>query len=325
MRRPSTARPSSSFARARSCARVGLVAALALACAARIASGDATADAAESAADLEHIQRIQRIYGAILPDQIEHISPRARIKSAAASGSMTAIWEALEHGERVECLDCIPIVEGLLYDADRRTREIAAWWLRRRIFGVFGEGQVYERALQTLQADADPIRRTYAAEALGELLSRPGIDAVALAAERDPDPRVRAAAASALGRLNDDGDGALSKALADDAPEVRLAALRAASRLNVFADLPAVVRLAGDGDAIVRRRAAELLGHLRAPEGVDGLLALATDPDADVRNAACHALGALRDPRARPILEDLAKGDPSALVRGQARIALRRL
>ena len=73
----------------------------------------------------------QALYGNIPPDQIEFLSTGDRIKSVAASGSMMAIWETLEHGEKVECLDCIPSVEPLLYDANPRTREIAAWWLRR--------------------------------------------------------------------------------------------------------------------------------------------------------------------------------------------------
>ena len=43
---------------------------------------------------------------------------------------MMAIWETLEHGERVECLDCIPSVEPLLYDPNpddaRRLRVLRA-------------------------------------------------------------------------------------------------------------------------------------------------------------------------------------------------------
>jgi HEAT repeat protein len=297
----------------------GIVASLALACASLVSSGEATADVSEN------ITGTQRVYGSIPPDQIEHISTRDRIKSEVARGSMMGIWETLEHGERVECIDCIPAVSGLLYDSNPRTREIAAWWLRRRIFGVFGEGQVYQQTLQTLQSDADPVRRAYAANALGEFLATPGIEACAGAIERDADPRVRAAAAAALGRLNDDGQGALSKALVDVDPRVKLAAIRSAGRLNTFKDVPAVARLASDGDVVVRRNAAELLGNLRAPEGVDAVLALARDPDANVRNAACHSLGALHDPRARSVLEDLAKNDPNGLVRDQAQIALRRL
>lgn len=266
----------------------------------------------------------QAIYGNIPPDQIETISTGDRIKSVAASGSMMAIWETLEHGERVECLDCIPSVAPLLYDSNPRTREIAAWWLRRRLFGVFGKGEVYERTLQTLSGDADPKRRTYAAYALGEFLAAPGIEACAAAIERDGDPNVRAAAASALGRLNDDGRGALSKALADTDARVKLSALASAGRVNTFTDVQSVARLAGDSDAKVRRKSAELLGELRAKDAVDGLIALTRDPDAGVRNSAAHSLGQIRDGRARAALEALAS-DPDGLVRDQAKMALRRL
>ena len=297
----------------------GIIATLALACASLVSSGDATANTSEN------IAGTQRIYGNIPPDQIEHLSTGDRIKSVAASGSMMAIWETLEHGERVECLDCIPSVEPLIYDANPRTREIAAWWLRRRVFGVFGPGQVYERTVQTLRTDTDPVRRAYAASALGEFLALPGIDACAAAVERDNDPNVRAAAVTALGRLNDDGKGALSKALGDADARVKVAAIKSAGRINQFKDAPAVARLAADGDPAVRRNAAELLGALRAPEGIDGLIALAKDPDANVRNAACHSLGALHDPRARAVLEDVSKSDANTLVRDQALIALRRL
>lgn len=297
----------------------GLALALAVACASLISGRDATANTAEN------IAGTRRVYGDIPPDQIEHLSTPDRIKSVAASGSMMAIWETLEHGERVECLGCIPAVEPLLYDANPRTREIAAWWLRRRVFGVFGKGEVYERTVQTLASDADPVRRAHAASALGEFLALPGIEACAKAIERDSDPTVRAAAAGALGRLNDDGKGALARALADADPRVKLSALKSAGRINAFKGASAVVPLTSDADAAVRRGAAELLGAMRSLEGVDRLLALAKDPDANVRNAACHALGALHDPKARGVLDDIARNDPDHLVRDQAQIALRRL
>jgi HEAT repeat protein len=302
----------------------GIIATLALACASLVSGSDATADTSPNVAGT------QLVYGAIPPDQIEHLSTNDRIKSVAASGSMIAIWETLEHGERVECLDCIPYVAPLLYDPNPRTREIAAWWLRRRLVGVFnkgpnGEAGVYEKTIQTLANDADPVNRTYAANALGEFLLSPGIDAVSVALEKDGDPNVRAAAAAALGRLNDDGKGALSKGLGDSDARVKLSALRSAGRINAFKDASSVVRLAGDGDPSVRRSAAELLGSMRASEGVDGLIAMAKDADANVRNAACHSLGALHDQKARGVLEDVAKNDPDRLVRDQAQIALRRL
>jgi len=297
----------------------GILATVVLAAASLVSSNDATASSSEN------IKGTQAIYGNIAPDQIEHLSTGDRIKSVSASGSMMAIWETLEHGERVECIDCIPSVEPLLYDINPRTREIAAWWLRRRVFGVFGKGEVYERTVQTLANDSDPVRRAYAASALGEFLALPGITACATAIERDADPTVRAAAATALGRLNDHGNGALSKAMADADPRVKIAAVKSASRINQFSDIASVTKLTTDGDVNVRRGAAELLGSLHAAEGVDGLIALAKDPDANVRNAACHSLGKLHDVRARAVLEDVSKNDVNGLVRDQATIALRRL
>lgn len=299
---------------------LGAAALAVVACASLLTGKDA-----RGGSSTENIGGTQAIYGNIPPDQIEFLSTGDRIKSVAASGSMMAIWETLEHGERVECLDCIPSVEPLLYDANPRTREIAAWWLRRRVFGVFGKGEVYERTLQTLASDADPKRRTNAAYALGEFLAAPGIEACAAAIDRDGDPNVRAAAASALGRLNDTGGAALSKALVDVDARVKLAALASAGRVNGFADIATVARLVGDGDVRVRRRSAELLGAMRAKDSVDGLIALTSDGDAAVRNAAAHALGQIRDGRARPALERLKASDPDRLVRDQAEIALRRL
>jgi HEAT repeat protein len=300
---------------------VSLVASLAIACAGLLAgTHDAGADAAANTGGTA------AIYGPIPPDQIEFISTPDRIKSVATSGSMSIIWETLEHGEKVECLDCIPAVEPLLYDANPGTREIAAWWLRRRVFGVWGPGEVYERTVKTLQGDADPSRRADAAYALGEFLSAAGVEPCATAVASDGDPTVRAAAASALGRLNDDGHGALTKALGDVDARVKLAALESAVRVNAFTDTVAVGRLVGDPDANVRRRSAELLGAMHVADSVDGLMAVAqNDPDPNVRNAAVHALGALHDARARSVLEAILANDTNGLVRDQAAIALRRI
>ncbi len=293
----------------------------AIACAALMSGGAAksenpTKDGAGTAA----------VYGNIAPDQIEFLSTPDRIKSVASSGAATAIWETLEHGEKVECLDCIAVVEPLLYDANPKTREIAAWWLRRRMFGVFGAGEVYERTLGTLKSDGDPRRRAFAAYALGEFLLSQGIDATAAALTTDADPGVRVAAASALGRLNDDGNGALGKAMGDASVSVKLAAMGAASRINQFADAASVTRGLGDADPHVRRRALELLDAMHAKDAVATVALLAQhDPDADVRAAACHALGGFRDGSVHDTLATLAQSDPNGLVRDQAQIALRRL
>src|ERR1700722_275233 len=153
------------------------------------------------------------VYGTLPADQVEFLSTPDTIKSAALSGAPTLVWEALEHGEKVECLDCIATVAPLLYDANAKTREIAAWWLRRRVFGVSGQGEVYSQTIDTLQTSTDPVRRADAAYALGEFFATPGIAACAQALTTEADAAGRAAPASALGRLIDDGAGALAVGL----------------------------------------------------------------------------------------------------------------
>lgn len=266
------------------------------------------------------------IYGNISPDQIEFLSTPERIISVTSSGSPSAIWEALEHGETIECLNCISSVEPLIYDSNSGTREIAAWWLRRRTFGVFGPGEVYERTVNAVKGDPNPQRRAYAAYALGEFLTLAGVTPLSNAINSDSSPMVRAAAVSALGRLNDEGAGAVSKALTDGDPSVKLAAVTAASRINSFNDVPTTAKLMGDSSPQVRRRGVELLEGLHAKDSVQTLIALArNDQDADVRLAACHALGLLGDSSARTTLEAIAQSDANGLVRDQALIALRRM
>ncbi len=271
------------------------------------------------------------VYGALPADQVEFISSGDTIKSAALSGAPTLVWEALEHGEKVECLDCIASVAPLLYDANAKTREIAAWWLRRRVFGVFGQGEVYSQTIQTLQTSSSPVMRADAAYALGEFFATPGIAACAQALTTDSDAGVRAAAASALGRLNDDGAGALAVGLRDSSPSVALAALASISRINSFSGASSIAALTTNASSDVRRRSVEVLDALDATDSVDVVAAAAkNDIDAGVRAAACHALGTFNsatsnDASAMAVLQKLSTSDPDTFVRDQAQIALQRL
>lgn len=267
------------------------------------------------------------VYGTQSPTSVEFLSTPDAIKSAAVSGAPMMIWATLEHGEKVECLDCISYVAPLLYDSrNAKTREIAAWWLRRRPIGVFGPGEVYSQTLGVLATDPDPLRRSYAAAALGEFLFSPGVPACAQALLNDGDARVRAASASALGRLNDDGSGALGRAMADGDATVRLAALGAAGIVNTFSSLPAVAALTTDPISDVRRRAMEVLDGLDAKDTVTAVAAAAKgDSDAGVRAAACHALGTFGDASVVPLLTTLSQNDPNQFVRDQASIAIKRI
>ena len=269
------------------------------------------------------------VYKGIRNDQLEQMTSPDRIKAVATRTSApSAIWQALEHGEKVECLDCIPAVEKLLYDGNAKNREIAAWWLRRRIFGVFGKGEVYARAVEALQSNGDAATRARAAEALGEFLDGAGVAPVAHSLLHDGEPIVRAAAARALDRLNHPGaHGELAQALSDGDEGVRLAALRAASHVHAFTDVAAIARLLGDESPVVRRHAAGALGHMRAKDAVAALVALtmaATESDARTRASAVHALGSIGDPTARDALQ-AAMSDPDSFVRDAAAVALRRL
>ena len=269
---------------------------------------------------------INAVYPGVPADQVEFISSPDRIISVTTSNSPSLIWETLEHGERVECLQCIPSVAGLLYDQHQQTREIAAWWLRRRIFGVFGDGQVYSQTLGVLKSDPNPQKRAYAAAAIGEMLDSSGIQPLADAITNDSSPLVRSAAASALGRMNSTGNGALSKALVDSDPSVQTAAIKAAGRVNEFTDEQTASKLVGSPNPTVRALGVGLLEDLHAKDTVASVISLAqSDADVNVRIAACHALGVFRDSSASSALQNIANNDASTLVRDAATIALRRL
>ncbi len=277
-----------------------------------------------------HTGRAQ-VYKQLETSSLEAVSTPEQIMKLARPDSVapTRIWKVLEHGEKLECLACVPVVAKLLYNKNDKTREISAWWLRRRIFGVFGPGQVYQQTLETLaDSKQSETRRMYAANALGEFLSASGVPALSKAVVEDESPLVRAAAVAGLERLNSSGEGeALTLALGDGDEKVRLAALRAVTRINAFADADAVVALIGDPSALVRRRAAETLGVMKAGDAVVGLIALSSpeqESDASVRAAAVWALGQIGDVAARDAIL-AAEDDADASVRSAAAVAVRML
>ena len=166
---------------------------------ATLAAGTATLIASTAPADTPGPSRTAgraAVYGQLSSASLEQVSTAGDIKRVTAGNAApTEIWRVLEHGERTECLSCIPGVSTLLWNDHAKTREISAWWLRRRIFGVFGPGEVYS---QVVQAVGDPTvpegQRAYAAEALGEFLTYAGLEPLADAAVTDDSPRVRLAA-----------------------------------------------------------------------------------------------------------------------------------
>jgi HEAT repeat protein len=267
-------------------------------------------------------------------NSLEAVSTPAAIralfnKDGNPNYASSRIWQVLEHGEKVECLSCIPLVSGLLYDTHPKTREIAAWWLRRRIFGVFGKGEVYTQVLATLaDTSQHESRRAMAANALGEFLSFGGREPLANAIRNDDSALVRQAAVQALERMNTDGPGReLSLAMGDTDAKVRLAALHAATRINVFTDLESIADRIGDEEATVRQAAAAALGTMRVADAVDSLVMLTSrenEPDAAVRKSAVWSLGQIGDSAAADAIR-AAENDRDPFVRDAARIAGLRL
>jgi HEAT repeats len=314
---------------------------------AALASVSGAAD--DTNVDTTHLGR-SSVYGNLKNSSLEAISTsdrllnllstedkktHRRVPNLEASFAPTQYWTMLEHGERVECLDCVPFVSKLLYSSNPKSREISAWWLRRRIFGVFGKGEVYEQTVTTAtDQKASELSRAYAVNALGEFLENAGIEPVSQALASDSSPKVRLAAVNALIRLNSQGkldDGAeqypLATALSDENEEVRLAALNAATHINVFSHLDRVATLISDTSPLVRRRAAQTLGTFKNADAVVPLIAITSpvnEPDAGVRAAAVWALGQIADSQALDAVL-AAQNDSDSAVRDAANIASLRL
>jgi hypothetical protein len=111
---------------------------------------------------------------------------------------------------------------------DPSTREMAAWWLRRRPFGF---DAVMRETRTVLAGDADPARRAAAAAAIGEFMDWHGVQHLATALTTDTDARVRTAAVIGLARINSPrGLPLIAAALQDSDRDVVEAALRSVLR-----------------------------------------------------------------------------------------------
>jgi HEAT repeat protein len=237
----------------------------------------------------------------------------ASMMAAIDEASPQGLTAMLEYGERVECLACIPKLQSKLLDSDSAaTREIAAWWLRRRPFG-YARAAVAMR--QTLESDRDDVRRARAAEALGEFLDAGGVPALEQAVLEDGAPGVRLAAVRALGRMNARaGHAVIAAAFEDEDASIRRAALDQVLRVSFFSECPAVIPKLEDSSADVRIRAAQIIGQLQLQAGREALEAvLADDESVPVRQAAAWALGKLGGARQALIAAQESESEPRVL------------
>lgn len=240
-----------------------------------------------------------------------------------AQGSPEALFTLLEYGERVECHECVPLLERQLFESDDpRVREIAAWWLRRRPFGF---GAVMQEVRGVLANDASPVRRARAAEAIGEFMDPNGIPHL-VEALRDNEAVVREAAVRGLGRINrPTATAAIVTAFEDADPTVREAAVGQVLYVNFFRDEDALLGRLADESAAVRRRAALAIGELETAVASPALAGLLRgDADPMVRQAAAWALGKIGTVDALAALREVQGSETNDRVRDAVRVGLAR-
>lgn len=248
---------------------------------------------------------------------------REALMQVIESGSPERLAAVLEYGERVECHECVPLLERQLLESDDPlVREMSAWWLRRRPFGF---AAVFRDIRRVLASDESPVRRARAAEALGEFMDPHGVSHLRAALLGDADARVRAAAVRGLGRINAPaGNLAIVEAFADSDPSVREAAVGQVLYVNQFRDHESLMGLLADENVEVRRRAALALGTLRVREATPALTAmLSGDANRMVRQAAAWALGRIGGGDAQSALTERRALEESARVRDAIEVALR--
>lgn len=247
----------------------------------------------------------------------------AHMVTAIESASAGALTAMLEYGERVECMECIPLLaKKLMTSGDPQVRRMAAWWLRRRPFGY---ARIAVQTRETLMRDADPVRRARAAEALGEFLDARGLPALTHAVESDAEVDVRLAAVRALGRLNARaGHEVLATALQDEDASVRRAALDGALRSTFWSQPDAVRESLSDADPAVRMRAAQVVGERKIDGASEALMSLLRDDEvAAVRKAAAWALGRVGDNAAQAAMRTAQEEEEDPGVVDALAIALR--
>ena len=108
--------------------------------------------------------------------------------------------------------------------------------------------------------------------------------------------------------------------LQDPDPDIRSGAVAVASGFDDVRIVPSTIQLLRDSDWWIRISAADTLGRMKDPRGVEPLAAMLADPE--IKRAAIEALGRIGDPRALPALGRML-ADPSPDVRIEVMQALK--
>jgi HEAT repeat protein len=183
---------------------------------------------------------------------------------------------------------------------------------------------VVARIAAVLAQDADEQVRTSAAESLGHLGDKQGVEPL-IAALKDRNNYVRTAAAAALGLLGPANAALpLIETLKDSDRLVRSAAAEALGHTNDVRAVRPLIEALGDPDQFVRTNAAYALGKLGDRQAVEPLMDAVHLDDNRIKNRAIDSLGAIGDARSLPVLIDALK-DKDRFTRGNAAGALAKI
>lgn len=190
--------------------------------------------------------------------------------------------------------DSVHILTQALAAPDDEVRAMAVIGLGELGSGAGSSASVVPALTGAIHDGCDQVRKR-AVRSLGDLgpVALPALPHL-IAALRDPTNSVRLEAMSALGRIGPAAEPAvpyLVSLLADE--ETRVRTVAGATLKKIGPDcVPYLVEAMTDPDAILRERAALLLGQLRATDdaSVEALLEALSDYDEDVRTAARKAL-----------------------------------
>lgn len=188
--------------------------------------------------------------------------------------------------------DSVHILTQALAAPDDEVRAMAVIGLAE--LGSGSSATVVPALTGAIHDGCDQVRKR-AVRSLGDLgpVALPALPHL-IAALRDPTTSVRLEAMAALGRIGPSAEPAipyLVSLLADEETRVRTVAGATLKKIGPDS-VPFLVEAMTDPDAILRERAALLLGQLRAADdaSIEALLEALSDYDEDVRAAARKAL-----------------------------------
>jgi HEAT repeat protein len=246
---------------------------------------------------------------------LKKVAQAQRVVDGAPEGDVTALARSLT--EQFDARTNERVVLALLRSPDERAKTCGS-----RLFGELGFVDVYAHRLRNARRWSE---REYAAETLGLAGLAQAVPALveALRDRHEDEASVKSAAATALARLR---DATAIPLLVHELVRVDEHSSRNVAEAIVgfgsMATPALLVLLVDPSQAAARVWAARILGRIGDSGAVDDLVARLSDRDDRLRMAAAEALGAIRDPRGLQALVRATLRDPAPQVRAHAAAAV---